>query len=84
VFLFWIYSNWIIILSGVIIVSILENRHEKVTLKPENQPRVRITFEKVIDEDTMNHICTSTMELDQLREILHDILHEGEEKKTKK
>lgn len=84
VFLFWIYSNWIIILSGVVIVSILENRHEKETLKPDKQTRVRVTFEKVIDEHTMNHICSTTIELDQLRKILHDFLRDGDTEKTKK
>ena len=73
IFLFWIYANWIIILSGVIIVSILENRHLKPELeKKEN--KLRIILEKSIAGGEPDHISSQTMKPEELKQILSDVI----------
>ncbi len=73
IFLFWIYANWIIILSGVIIVSILENRHLKPELeKKEN--KLRIILEKSIAGGEPDHISSQTMKPEELKQILSDVV----------
>ena len=84
IFLFWIYSNWIIILSGLIIVSILENRHIADDDAQLNKSRIRVTFEKVIDNDTLEHISDNVLNLKDLKNILGNVLSEDCEKKDKK
>ena len=56
IFLFWIYANWIIILSGVIIVSILEKRHVKREISKKELRTIRITLEKVVTEEDIEKI----------------------------
>lgn len=74
IFLFWIYANWIIILSGVIIVSILERRHIRRKVLPEDRRRVRITFEKILSNNEYDKISSTVLEPENIREIMQDIL----------
>ena len=69
IFLLWIYFNWIIILSGVIIVSILENRHIKTTISKDEIQKVRITIEKHIEGKQVKSFNKSFNQKD-VKEIL--------------
>ena len=83
IFLFWIYANWIIILCGVIIVSILENRH----LKPESvimENKLRITLEKSVTEGKLEQISSQTMKPEELKQILSDIINDSEKETDNK
>ena len=46
IYLFWIYANWVIILSGVILVAILDNRIDSAHLAEFPVTRYRIIIEK--------------------------------------
>ena len=78
IFLFWIYANWIIILCGVIIVSILEGRH-LLNENPEKDLRtVKITFEKKIDEKKFGNYEKTTLDREEVKSILKELLAEEE------
>ena len=81
IFLFWIYFNWIIILSGVIIVSILEKRHIKEIPPEQEKTKIRITFEKYINKDKLNEISTTINEKD-LKDILKELALFQDKKKS--
>jgi len=81
IFLFWIYTNWIIILSGVIIVSIMENRHIKPSTNSKDASDIKITFERIIGNDYLDNISTTVLKPSDLKEIMETIV--SEEKKNK-
>jgi membrane protein len=74
IFLFWIYTNWIVILSGVIIVSILEKRHIRHEITKQNSPRIRVTFEKLIDNEELANISSTSLEKSELKEIIEQVV----------
>jgi len=82
IFLFWIYTNWIIILSGVIIVSIMENRHIKPEGDLHNDGEIKVTFEKIIGNDYLDQISTTVLSSDDLKKILSSIIEEQKTKET--
>jgi len=84
IFLFWIYANWIIILSGVIIVSILEKRTGRRKAYKNGDKVVKVTFEKVIGKNSYEHISGTTLAPEQMKEILQDILNEKTKPKKEK
>lgn len=69
IFLLWIYFNWIIILSGVIIVSILENRHIKTDISKDDIQKIRITIEKHVEGKQAKSFSKSFNQKD-VKEIL--------------
>ncbi len=75
IFLFWIYANWIIILCGVIIVSILENRHIKPELEIKEN-KLRIILEKSFAEGDLDHISSKSIKPEELKKIFSDIVQE--------
>ncbi|KQC06545.1 MAG: hypothetical protein APR54_01570 [Candidatus Cloacimonas sp. SDB] len=79
IFLFWIYANWIIILSGVIIVSILENRHIRRPKISEAKQKIRLTFEKIDENNEYDSICSTTISPAELKNILGKMLSEAKE-----
>ncbi len=84
IFLFWIYANWIIILSGLITVSILEKRHKKALTLTAGDNRIRVSFEKVIGKNTYQHISGTTLDKEDMKKILKDILQNPPDENTKK
>ena len=74
VFLFWIYINWIIVLGGIALVAILEDRH-RLGNGSGRTHNIRVTFEKEVDGDS---VCVSraAMSSDELRRMLRDLLGE--------
>lgn len=76
IFLFWIYSTWVIMLSGITIVSILEKRHIpiKADIPTHN---LRVTIEKSISKDEMSKLSTPTiLNKDDVKKVLYDIFRE--------
>lgn len=82
IFLFWIYANWIIILCGVIIVSILEGRHKIKEIPESDLQTVRITFEKQIDENKFSGLNKAILDRDEVKSILKELLAEEVEVET--
>ncbi|MDY6915988.1 MAG: YhjD/YihY/BrkB family envelope integrity protein [Candidatus Cloacimonadota bacterium] len=74
IFLFWIYTNWIIILSGVVIVSILENRYIRREAAYYNNPRIKVTFEKLIDRDELSTISSTHLDKNELKDIIEEVI----------
>jgi len=82
IFLFWIYANWIIMLSGVVIVSILENRHISRPAIYEEKPKIKITFEKIDENNEYDSICSTSIKPEELKEILGKLVEPNEEEET--
>lgn len=74
IFLIWIYANWMIILSGVIIVSILENRHIKPGQSFYNEKRIKITFEKVIPENGKEFDSSCEVSQEEFKSLIKEIV----------
>ncbi|MFO7895562.1 MAG: YihY/virulence factor BrkB family protein [Candidatus Cloacimonadales bacterium] len=72
IFLFWIYSNWVIILSGVAIVSILEKR-DNLSSSQIPQQNLRVIIEKSMGEESEQLSSTTILNKDDVKEILKDI-----------
>lgn len=79
IFLFWIYANWIIILSGVVIVSILEKRHISRPVSPEAHPKIKVTFEKIDANNEYDSICSTSINPQELKGILEKLIEKPEE-----
>jgi membrane protein len=75
ILLFWIYANWIIIFSGVILVSILENRHHIPGKAGMKNNKLKITVEKEIEDEVIQS-KSATLNGDELKTILQEVLKE--------
>jgi membrane protein len=80
IFLFWIYLNWAIILSGVILVSILEGRHYLKGNGAYGTHKMRITIEKIVDGEVLQQSATNKLEHEELKGILKDIINDDAQK----
>jgi membrane protein len=76
ILLFWIYANWIIIFSGVIFVSILENRHH-ITAKNTVSNKLILTVEKEVADEVIQSKAI-TLNGKELKNILQEVLKEEE------
>ncbi|MBT3169758.1 MAG: YihY family inner membrane protein [Candidatus Cloacimonetes bacterium] len=81
IFFFWIYANWIIMLCGVIIVSILEGRDKIPEFADQDLQTVKITFEKLVNNENVNGFQKTTLERTELKEIIKEIL-EGDKEES--
>lgn len=85
VFLFWIYINWVIILGGVVVVSIMEKRH--LLERPDTgcKEKIRITIEKTIDRDSISSSKSITGEELKgiLRSVLKDEMNDGTDREKR-
>jgi membrane protein len=68
VFIFWIYLNWAIILGGVVVIAILEERPQEQS--PDTVVTVQITVEKKYSNQTLR------LSRRDARDILRQILNE--------
>ncbi len=83
IFLFWIYANWIIMLCGVIIVSILEERHHINEIPKKDMQTVKITFEKLLNDNNLGGFSKATLNKDDIKNILRELLKNDETEKPK-
>jgi len=49
IFLFWIYVNWIIILAGIVLVSVIDKGIREEVIQTQPQKVVRLTLEMYSD-----------------------------------
>jgi uncharacterized BrkB/YihY/UPF0761 family membrane protein len=73
IFLFWIYINWIVVLSGVIIMSIL-NPKKKKSNKYRLTAQIQLEINEKGTHDFSTKIDFSEDEESQFRKLLADIL----------
>ncbi len=84
IFLIWIYANWLIMLSGVIIVSILEKRHVRTSSHKKDLATVKISLEAVMEQGYIRKRFPDKLNKEDLREIFSNVLNPSESKKSKK
>ena len=70
IFLFWIYANWVIILSGVVLVAILDGRTYIPTETTSRKEKIRIIIEKEIDQNNITKINEIVTNPDDLKKAL--------------
>ncbi len=82
IFLFWIYLNWIFILSGVIIIALLNDFHKN---KKEFQVVAQIQFSvnKKVTRDYERELVFDKDDEKQFRRFLADLLIKKNEKRNK-
>jgi membrane protein len=80
IFLIWIYTNWVIMLSGVIIVSILEGRHKRDESMMKDMENIKISIERTLPRSSKNRKTKSELSRKDIKEILQEILNEPEKK----
>jgi YihY family inner membrane protein len=73
IFLFWIYINWIVVLSGVIIMAIL-NPKKKKSNKYRLTAQIQLEINEKGTHDFSTKIDFSEDEESQFRKLLADIL----------
>ena len=82
IFLFWIYLNWIFVLSGVIILAILNSQHRN---KKEFQlvAQIQLSVNKKVTKDYVKEIMFDEDEEKQLRRFLSELFVKKEKRKNK-
>lgn len=73
IFLFWIYVNWIIILSGVVLISIQEKKNGKAVSK-KTRIDIQLTISDTHELMGTESKIVSSMDEHSLRELLIKIL----------
>ena len=76
IFLIWIYANWIILLSGVVIVSILEKRHIRRNPNHPDTETVRITLEANLQKGKLEKRFPQKLTKGDLKDLLVDVLEQ--------
>lgn len=79
IFLIWIYTNWVIMLSGVVIVSILEDRHIRPESRLSNQELLKISIERTLPISSKRRRVKTKLNRNDLKEILQELLDEPPE-----
>lgn len=72
IFLTWIYVNWVIILGGIVLVSVLENRDFDVEKAYEPQKTVRLTIE-MYSNGRLNERFEKLMGKKDLKQLIENI-----------
>lgn len=80
IFLIWIYANWMIMLSGVIIVSILEGRHLRLKPTESDQERIKISIERTLPLSSRYRKTKAEFKRDDLEQVLRQILTDMQSK----
>ena len=75
IFFFWIYANWIIMLCGVIIVSILEGKHNLGEIK-QNTNTMKITIEQTVNGKNFGSFSKINFSKTDLKKIIKEIVEE--------
>ena len=80
IFLIWIYLNWIFILSGVIIMAILNGQYTKHK-EFEMTAQISLTINRKVSRDYIKEIELGDEEENLLRKFLAEMLAKKEKKK---
>lgn len=76
IFLTWIYFNWVVILGGIVLVSVLENKDQRGESVRQPRKTVRLTVE-MFSDDHLNRRLEALVD----KEALLDALAEDKEGK---
>jgi len=76
IFLMWIYINWVIILGGIVLVSVLENKDSQLQRQKQPQQMVRLTLEMYSDAK-LNQRLEKYLSKDELKELTQTLDEEG-------
>lgn len=77
IFLMWIYLNWVIILGGIVLVSVIENGIGSQDTVREPQRAVRITLEMFSDQK-LDQRLESLLSRKGLKKLIETIDEEGD------
>ncbi|MDP2173829.1 MAG: YihY/virulence factor BrkB family protein [Candidatus Cloacimonadaceae bacterium] len=74
IFLMWIYINWVIILGGIVLVSVIENKDYSKRLKKDPKKVLRLTVEMYSNEKINTRIESylKSSELKNLTKIIDE------------
>ena len=73
IFLFWIYLNWIFVLSGVIVLALL-NRVQHKAKTYELTAKIQLSINKKVTKDYISEIELSDDKQQKLKEFLKELL----------
>lgn len=77
IFLMWIYVNWVIILGGIVLVSVIDSQGSKELIRKEPQKVVRVTMEMFSDQK-LNQRLESMMHKNDLKKLIEALDEEGD------
>jgi len=77
IFLMWIYLNWVIILGGIVLVSVIENGIGSQDTVHKPQRAVRITLEMFSDQK-LDQRLESLLSRKGLKKLIETIDEEGD------
>jgi len=69
IFLTWIYFNWVVIIGGIVLVSVLENKDHKGETVRQPRKTVRLTVE-MFSNDHLNRRLEALVDKDSLLDVL--------------
>ena len=72
IFLMWIYVNWVIILSGIIMVSAIENKDDLTLDFPEAPKKIKVTME-IITNNKLIRALDKKFSLKDLKILLSEL-----------
>jgi len=72
IFLMWIYVNWVIILGGIVLVSVINQKDKTQIFKPDKKQVVRITMEMFSDKK-LNRILEGFLSKTEVSEMINKI-----------
>ena len=77
IFLMWVYFNWVIIMGGIVLVSVLDKKGEVKDLVEEPYKTVRMTLE-LYSDDNLNRRLEGLVSKKDLLEVLTEDLEKEE------
>ncbi|MDI3503858.1 MAG: rane protein [Candidatus Cloacimonadota bacterium] len=77
IFLFWIYVNWIIILGGIVMVSVIDKGVRSQVIQKSPQKVVRISLEMYSD-DKLNQRLESYINKKDIKELVEQFDEDGD------
>jgi membrane protein len=77
IFLFWIYVNWIIILSGIVLVSVIDKGVREEVIQKTPKRVVRLTMEMYSD-DKLNRRLETFIEKKDITDLVEQIDEDGQ------
>lgn len=77
IFLMWVYFNWVIIMGGIVLVSVLDKKGEVKDLVEEPYKTVRMTLE-LYSDDNLNRRLEGLVNKKDLLEVLTEDLEKEE------
>lgn len=76
IFLMWIFINWVIILSGIVLVSMMENKGMDHQARKEPQKMVRLTLE-MFSNSKLNQRLERYFSKNEIKDLTNDLDEEG-------